>query len=72
MRELIEEFGYSKDTPVIYGSALCALNDEKPELGEQSIIKLMETIDNYIPTPVRDVDGPFYVPIDNVVSITGA
>ena len=69
---MIAEHGYDADkTPVIFGSALCALNGTKPELGEQSIIKLMEAVDTHIPIPVRNVEGPFYFPVSHVVSIKG-
>ena len=72
VRDLIAEHGYDADkTPVIFGSALCALNGTKPELGEQSIIKLMEAVDTHIPIPVRNVEGPFYFPVSHVVSIKG-
>ena len=56
---------------MIFGSALCALKDTKPELGEQSIVKLMEAVDRHIPIPVRDEEGPFYFPVSRVVSVKG-
>ena len=70
--ELLEELGYDpKNTPVIFGSALCALKGTNPEIGEQSIYKLMEAVDNHVPTPARDLEGPFCVPVDKVASISG-
>jgi elongation factor Tu len=55
----------------IRGSALCALEDKNPELGEQAILKLMEAVDAYIPQPERPKDRPFLMPIEDVFSISG-
>jgi len=72
IRELLNEYDYpGDDTPIIAGSALAALEGRDPEIGEQSIIKLMEAIDEYIPTPARPVDQPFLMPIEDVFSISG-
>ena len=72
MRELLSEYGYDGDnTPIITGSALCALEDRNPELGRDSIIKLLEAVDEYIPTPARDLDKPFLLPIEDNFSIPG-
>ncbi|KAL9981507.1 hypothetical protein ACROYT_G010214 [Oculina patagonica] len=72
MREVLSEYGYDGDnTPIITGSALCALEDKNPEMGKDSIIKLLEAVDKYIPTPARDLDKPFLLPIEDVFSITG-
>src|SRR3979411_442560 len=55
VRELLSSYQFpGNDIPVIRGSALMALEDKNPELGEQSILKLMEAVDSYIPQPVRD------------------
>src|SRR5471032_1465757 len=72
VRELLKSYQFpGDDIPVIRGSALMALEDKNPELGEQSILKLMEAVDSYIPQPVRDKDKPFLMPIEDVFSISG-
>ena len=72
MREVLSEYDYDGDnTPIIIGSALCALEDKNPEMGRDSIIKLLEAVDEYIPTPARDLDKPFLLPIEDVFSIAG-
>jgi elongation factor Tu len=59
------------DTPIIKGSALKALEGDKGELGEQAIMKLADVLDSYIPEPVRAIDKPFLMPIEDVFSISG-
>ncbi|MGL6188116.1 MAG: EF-Tu/IF-2/RF-3 family GTPase, partial [Holosporales bacterium] len=54
-----------------HGSALCALEDKNPELGEQAILKLMEAVDAHIPQPTRAIDKPFLMPVEDVFSISG-
>ena len=72
LRELLTSYNYpGDDIPIIQGSAVCALNDTQPELGEQAIIKLMEAVDSYIPQPERDIDKPFLMPVEDVFSISG-
>jgi len=72
VRELLKSYQFpGDDIPVVRGSALMALEDKNPELGEQSILKLMEEVDRYIPQPVRDKDKPFLMPIEDVFSISG-
>ena len=72
MRELMSQIGYDGDNvPFIAGSALCALEDRSPEIGKEAIEKLMEAVDSYIPTPVRELDKPFLLPVENVYSIPG-
>ena len=72
MREVLSTYGYDGDnTPIIIGSALCALEDKKPEIGRDSIIKLLEAVDEHIPTPARELDKPFLLPIEDVFSISG-
>lgn len=56
---------------MVRGSALCALNGEKPALGRDAILKLMKAVDEYIPLPQRAVDKPFQMPIEDVFSIAG-
>uniref|UniRef100_A0A672QSY8 Elongation factor Tu, mitochondrial-like n=1 Tax=Sinocyclocheilus grahami TaxID=75366 RepID=A0A672QSY8_SINGR len=72
IRELLTEYGYDgENTPVITGSALCALENRQPELGVNSIMKLLEVVDNHIPLPKRDLDKPFLLPVEGVCSIPG-
>uniref|UniRef100_A0A646QCS8 Elongation factor Tu n=1 Tax=Hemiscolopendra marginata TaxID=943146 RepID=A0A646QCS8_9MYRI len=72
MRELLTSYGYDgENIPFIPGSALCALEGRDPEIGKESIIKLMNVIDEYVPDPIRDLDKPSYLPIDHVYSIAG-
>src|SRR6187402_1259743 len=72
VRELLKSYQFpGDDIPVVRGSALMALEDKSPEQGEQSILKLMEEVDAYIPQPVRDKDKPFLMPIEDVFSISG-
>ncbi|KAJ9082042.1 translation elongation factor Tu [Entomophthora muscae] len=72
MRELLTTYGFDGDnTPIIQGSALCALEGRRPDIGEESIGKLMAAVDTYIPTPERDLDKPFLMPIEDVFSISG-
>jgi elongation factor Tu len=70
VRELLKTYGFpGDDVPVVRVSALKALNGE-PD-GVESIVKLMEALDSYIPLPERDVDKPFMMPIEDVFSISG-
>ncbi len=72
VRELLSSYQFpGDDIPIIKGSALCALEDREPELGEQAILKLMEAVDAYIPQPERPKDRPFLMPIEDVFSISG-
>ncbi len=72
VRELLKSYQFpGDDIPIVKGSALCALEDREPELGEQSILKLMEAVDAYIPQPDRPKDRPFLMPIEDVFSISG-
>jgi elongation factor Tu len=57
--------------PIVRGSALAALEDKTPELGKQSVLKLMAAVDEYIPQPDRPKDQPFLMPIEDVFSISG-
>ena len=59
------------DTPIIVGSALQALEGESGPYGEESVLKLMDAVDSYIPMPEREVDKPFLMPIEDVFSISG-
>ena len=72
VRELLSNYNFpGDDIPIIKGSAKLALEGDKGELGEQSIMKLAETLDSYIPTPERALDQPFLMPIEDVFSISG-
>lgn len=72
VRELLSMYKFpGDDIPVIRGSALKALEGEESEMGVQSIHRLMEAVDTYIPTPVRDIERPFLMPIEDVFSISG-
>jgi elongation factor Tu len=72
VRELLKSYQFpGDDIPVIKGSALCALEDRNPEIGEQAVLQLMEAVDAYIPQPERPKDRPFLMPIEDVFSISG-
>ncbi|ESS72178.1 elongation factor Tu 2 [Methyloglobulus morosus KoM1] len=72
IRELLDMYEFpGDDTPIIIGSALKALEGEDSELGIQSVVKLVEALDSYIPLPERAVDGSFLMPIEDVFSISG-
>lgn len=72
VRDLLSNYNFPGDEiPIIKGSAKLALEGDQSEIGVPSILKLAETMDAYIPTPVRDVDHPFLMPIEDVFSISG-
>jgi elongation factor Tu len=72
VRELLDAYEFpGDDTPIIIGSALKALEGDTSEIGTPSIIKLVEALDSYIPDPVRAVDQPFLMPVEDVFSISG-
>lgn len=72
IRELLSKYNFpGNDIPVIRGSALKALEGEDSEVGEKSILRLVEALDNYIPEPAREVDKPFLMPVEGVFSIAG-
>jgi len=72
VRELLNQYKFpGDDTPIVKGSALKALEGDKGETGEESILKLMAEVDKYIPEPERPVDKPFLMPIEDVFSISG-
>ena len=68
--ELLTEYGFSEDTPIIRGSALQALNDPDGKWGD-AIMELMDAVDSWIPEPVRDTDKPFLMPVEDVFTISG-
>jgi elongation factor Tu len=72
LRELLSFYEFpGDDIPIVKGSALCALENTKPELGHDSILELMKAVDAYIPQPERATDRPFLMPIEDVFSISG-
>jgi len=72
VRELLSKYEFpGDDTPIVQGSALKALEGDAGELGMPSVVKLVEAMDAYIPTPERVIDKPFLMPIEDVFSISG-
>jgi elongation factor Tu len=72
VRELLSKYEFpGDDIPIVKGSAKMALEGDKGELGEGSIMKLADALDSYIPTPKRAIDQPFLLPIEDVFSISG-
>ena len=72
VRDLLSNYNFPGDEiPIIKGSAKLALEGDQSEIGVPSILKLAETMDEYIPTPVRDIDHPFLMPVEDVFSISG-
>jgi elongation factor Tu len=72
VRELLSNYDFpGDDTPIVTGSAKLALEGDESEIGTQSIDKLMDALDSYIPEPERAIDGAFLMPIEDVFSISG-
>jgi elongation factor Tu len=72
VRELLSKYKFpGDDTPIIIGSALKALEGDTSEMGEGAILKLMEAVDSFIQEPVRDIDRPFLMPVEDVFTISG-
>ena len=72
VRELLSKYDFpGDDTPMIHGSAKLALEGDQSEIGVPSIIKLVDALDSYIPEPVRVIDKPFLMPVEDVFSISG-
>ena len=72
IRELLSQYDFpGDDIPIVVGSALKSLEGDEGEIGEESIAKLMEAVDSYIPQPDRPLDGPFLMPIEDVFTISG-
>jgi len=69
VRELIEEYGFSDETPIIYGSALKALEGDEEYMGK--VKELMDTVDSYVQLPERDLNAPFLMPVENVLTAPG-
>jgi elongation factor Tu len=72
MRELLSTYGFEgDDTPIVMGSALCALEGRQPEIGQEKIDELLKAVDEWIPTPQRDTEKPFLMSVEDVFSIAG-
>ena len=72
VRELLSKYEFpGDDVPIIVGSAVKALEGDQSEIGEPSVLRLMEAVDSFIPTPERDVDKPFLMPVEDTMTITG-
>jgi elongation factor Tu len=72
VRELLSKYKFpGDDTPIVVGSALKALEGDTSEMGEGSILKLMEAVDSFVQEPVRDIDKPFLMPVEDVFTISG-
>lgn len=72
MRELLSSYGFEgDDTPIVLGSALCALEGRQPEIGQEKIDELLQAVDTWIPTPERDIAKPFLMSVEDVFSIPG-
>jgi elongation factor Tu len=72
VRELLSRYEFPGDEiPIVKGSALMALEGKSPEIGHESIVKLMQAVDDYIPQPERPKDQPFLMPVEDVFSISG-
>ena len=72
VRELLSKYKFpGDDTPIVIGSALKALEGDTSEMGEGAILKLMEAVDSFVQEPVRDIDKPFIMPVEDVFTISG-
>ena len=71
IQEILEQNEYPEDTPIVVGSALQALEGDTSEIGEGSVLELIQTLDDYVPEPERPVDQPFLMPIEDVFTIQG-
>ena len=72
MRELLGSYGFEgEETPIIFGSALCAVENREPSIGVERIDELLAAVDSWIPTPVRDLEKPFMMSVEEVFSISG-
>lgn len=72
VRDLLSSYDFPGDeTPIVSGSALAAVEGRDDKIGKESVLKLMEEVDRYIPTPARDIDKPFLMPVEDVFSISG-
>ena len=72
VRELLSKYNFpGDDTPIVIGSALKALEGDSSDMGEASILKLMDAVDSYVKEPTRAIDKPFLMPVEDVFTISG-
>jgi len=72
IRDLLNQYKFPGDTtPIIKGSALCALEGKQDEIGKNAVLELMKAVDDFIPQPKREKDKPFLMPVEDVFSISG-
>ena len=72
VRELLSSYDFpGDDIPIVAGSALAAVEGKNPEIGREKVLELMAQVDEYIPTPERDIDKDFLMPVEDVFSISG-
>lgn len=72
VRELLSSYGFpGDDIPIVKGSALAAVEGRDPKIGEEAIMELIKQVDDYVPEPVRQIDKPFLMPVEDVFSISG-
>lgn len=72
MRELLSQYGFEGDeTPIVFGSALMAIENKRAEIGVEKIDELLKNVDEWIPTPTRDLDKPFMMSVEETFSISG-
>jgi len=71
VKDLLVKYGYPKETPFVVGSGLKALEGDESDIGSKAILKLVETMDTYVPEPKRILDKDFLMPVEDVFSITG-
>jgi elongation factor Tu len=72
VRELLTFYEFPGDTiPIIRGSALAAASGDNPKIGKEAILKLMEAVEASIPTPKRELEKPFLMPVEDIFSIAG-
>lgn len=72
MRDLLGTYGFDGEgTPIVKGSALAALEDRDPVIGKESVLELMKQVDSWLDQPLRDLEKPFLMPVEDVFSIQG-
>lgn len=72
MRDLLNEYGFDGETtPFVSGSARCALNGTDPDIGEKSIMDLCDVLDTYVPDPIRNIDAPLLLPLEQAFTVPG-
>lgn len=72
MRDLLSTYGFDGEaTPIVKGSALAALEDRDPKIGKEAVLELMSEVDKWLDQPLRDLEKPFLMPVEDVFSIQG-